>query len=95
METIKQDAEERDRLMDDLKLFLKDAADLLMGTRRQVDQAYQVARSKFASTSESAMAGSREMLDVTNRYVQEHPWQSVGIGAMAGLVLGLWLFDRR
>lgn len=105
METTGRDAEVRDRLIDDLKLIIKDAENLLRGTGQQVDEGYRAARARLEETLGDArsslstlekhfLASSREALDTTNQYVQEHPWQSVGIGTLAGLVVGLWLGRR-
>jgi len=91
----------RDRVIDDLKLMIKDTEDLLRNTGQQAGEGYQAARARLETTLGSAKnglstlsSGSREALDSTDQYVQEHPWQSVGIGALAGLALGLWLGRR-
>lgn len=105
METTEQGTDVRNRLVNDLKLVIKDAEDLLRSSGQQVDEGYQAARAKFESTLGNARTGlsslqgnvftsSRDALVSTNQYVQEHPWQSVGVGALAGLVMGLW-FGRR
>lgn len=95
----------RNRLIDDLKLVIKDAEDLLRGTRSQASEGYQTARTKFESTLHSAMDNlstlesrfrdtSREALDTAHDYVQKNPWQAVGISALAGLVVGV-LISRK
>lgn len=105
METTGQDADVRNRLIDDLKLMIRDAENLLRGTGQQMDEGYRAARARFEETLSNARNGlstleerflvnSREALDTTNQYVQEHPWQSVGIGTLAGLAIGLWLGRR-
>lgn len=105
MDTTRQGTDVRDRLVDDLKLVIKDAEELLRSSGQQVDEGYQAVRAKFESTLSNARGGltslqgnvfasSREALANTNQYVQEHPWQSVSVGALAGLVLGMWLGRR-
>ncbi|HJV53081.1 MAG TPA: DUF883 family protein [Noviherbaspirillum sp.] len=105
METNAQGADARNRLVNDLKMVIKDAEDLLKSSGQQVDDGYQAARARFESTLNSARSGltslqgnvfasSREALTNTHQYVQGHPWQSVGVGALAGLVLGMWLGRR-
>ncbi|MGE5652075.1 YqjD family protein [Noviherbaspirillum sp. UKPF54] len=105
MDTTRQGTDVRNRLVDDLKLVIKDAEELLRSSGQQVDEGYQAARAKFESTLSNARGGltslqgnvfasSREALANTNQYVQEHPWQSVSVGALAGLVLGMWLGRR-
>jgi ElaB/YqjD/DUF883 family membrane-anchored ribosome-binding protein len=100
MEYSRQGASVRDRLVDDLKLVIKDAEDLLRSTTSQASDGYQAAREKFESTLGTAKGhltnlqgqvidSSREALDSAQDYVQRNPWQAVGIGAFAGLVAGL------
>ncbi|HYD96411.1 MAG TPA: DUF883 family protein [Noviherbaspirillum sp.] len=95
----------RDRLLEDLRLVIKDAEDLLRSTGQQVDEGYRAARARFESTLSGARSGlstlegrvtegARDAMDTTQNYVRENPWQAVGIGAAAGLVLGL-LISRR
>ena len=95
----------RDRLLDDLRLVIKDAEDLLRTTGQQVDEGYQQARARFESTLSGARSGlssleehlsatARDALETTQEYVQSNPWQAVGAGALAGLVIGL-LIGRR
>ena len=84
----------RDRLLEDLKLVVKDAEDLLRSTGQQVDESYRTARARFESTLSDARTGARDALETTQNYVQENPWQAVGVGAAAGLVIGL-LIGRR
>jgi len=98
-------ADIRDRLLEDLKLVIKDAEDLLRSTGQQVDEGYRAARARFESTLSGAKnslstlegrvaTGARDALDTTQQYVQSNPWQAVGIGALAGLAIGLWIGRR-
>lgn len=95
----------RDRLLSDLKLIIKDAEDLLRNTGSQAGDGYQAARARFESTLHSArgelstleqqvMESTREAMEQADNYVQQNPWQAVGAGAIAGLVIGLWLGRR-
>jgi ElaB/YqjD/DUF883 family membrane-anchored ribosome-binding protein len=95
----------RDRLVEDLKLVIKDAEDLLRNTGQQATEGIQFARSKFESTLNTAkdslstsqerlMESTRNAVETADQYVKENPWQAVGIGAAAGLLVGL-LIGRR
>jgi ElaB/YqjD/DUF883 family membrane-anchored ribosome-binding protein len=103
-------SDNREKLVADLKLVIKDAEELLrnagsqMGS--QVDSSYQSARARFDSTLQHARTGlgtakgratsqGQEMMDTADRYVQDYPWQSVGIGAVAGMVIGFLLSSRK
>lgn len=92
-------------LLDDLKLILKDVEDLLRGTGSQARENYQLARTLFESTLGSTRTGlsdaeqiltetTREAIETADAYVRENPWQAVGIGAAAGLVIGLMISRR-
>jgi ElaB/YqjD/DUF883 family membrane-anchored ribosome-binding protein len=98
--------EGREKLVDDLKTVMKDAEDLLRGTGqqmgRQMDAGYRSARERFESTLQNAkisLSGaqgkladqSKDAMEMTQKYVQENPWQAVGIGALAGVALGILL----
>jgi ElaB/YqjD/DUF883 family membrane-anchored ribosome-binding protein len=95
----------RDKLIGELQLVIRDAEDLLRNSGQQMDERYQAARARFESTLGSArdelatleervMAGTREALDSADHYVQQNPWQAVGAGALAGLLIGLVLGRR-
>ena len=44
-----------------------------------------------AEVEDEALRRAREIADATDEYVRENPWQSVGIAAGVGLLLGLLL----
>jgi len=90
----------RDKLIDSLKHLIKDAEDLLKNTGQQADSGYQSARARFESTLQNAKSGldaaqekvaarAKGAAETTDRYVQENPWQAMGIGAIAGILVGL------
>ena len=105
MEPIELGGDIRDRLLEDLRLVVKDAEDLLRSTGQQVDEGYRLARARFESTLSSARTnlsdmeervaeGTRDAIESTQEYVKENPWQSIGMGALTGLAIGL-LVGRR
>lgn len=90
----------RSKLVSDLKSVIDDARDLLRNTGQQVDEGYQSARSRFESTLQNAASGlhsledsaaskAKDTMKSADQYVHDHPWQSVGIGALAGLIFGI------
>lgn len=109
MENTTPTTEKRDHLVSDLKAVIEDAEDLLKTSgqqaSQQLDDRYQKARMRFESTlsnaksslssmEQKARARTREAADTTDQYVKSHPWQSVSIGALAGLVAGFLLMRR-
>ncbi|MDB5729562.1 MAG: hypothetical protein JWR25_2314 [Noviherbaspirillum sp.] len=95
-------SEGRDKLVNDLKTVIKDAEELLRSTGQQMDSTIQSARARFESTLQNAKTSlggaqgkladqGKDAMEVTQKYVQENPWQSVGIGAVAGVLIGILL----
>lgn len=95
----------RDQLMSDLKSVIQDAEVWLRHGSQMTGEELQAAKAKFERTLSSAKADlirleetvvekTKEAAKATDEYVKENPWKSVGIGAAAGLVIGL-LISRR
>jgi ElaB/YqjD/DUF883 family membrane-anchored ribosome-binding protein len=95
----------KDKLVADLKLVVSDAEELLRATASQAGEKVAVAREriqvslanakvKLSEAERAALEKAKEAAKVTDQYVQDNPWQAVGIAAAAGFVLGL-LIGRR
>jgi ElaB/YqjD/DUF883 family membrane-anchored ribosome-binding protein len=95
-----QSGETRDKLTNELRAVIRDAEDLLKNTGEQVGDQYQSARTRFASTLQSAKSTlgasqesiakrTKEAAQTTDQYVHDNPWRSVGIVAAASIVIGL------
>lgn len=94
-----------DRLVEDLKTVMQDAEALLKATsaqtgekiqevRARAEESLRQARVRLTAVEEEALRRARELADATEEYVRDNPWQSVGIAAGVGLVLGI-LISRR
>lgn len=94
-----------ERLVEDLKTVMNDAEALLKATsaqtgekiqevRARAEESLRQARVRLTAAEEEALRRARELADVTEEYVRDNPWQSVGIAAGIGLVLGI-LISRR
>ena len=94
-----------DKLVEDLKVVVRDAEALLRATsaqtgekiqevRARAEESLRVAKERLTAAEEEALRRAREFADATEEYVRDNPWQSVGIAAGVGLVLGL-LISRR
>ena len=109
MEYGTQTAKAGESLASDLKNAATDASEALKNTGQQLGEQmgerYQGARARFQDTmsqaktnmsdmQRKASARTREAVDTTDQFVKEHPWQSVGIGAVAGLVIGFLMMRR-
>jgi ElaB/YqjD/DUF883 family membrane-anchored ribosome-binding protein len=90
----------RDKLVEDVKVLSKDVQELLKATasvvgeraadaRTKVEASLKTAQEKLSTVHESAKAKGREAALATHEYVQENPWNAVGIAAGIGLLVGL------
>ncbi len=98
-----------DKLLEDFRLVVHDAEELLKATagqagekvaqaRARAEASLQSAKAQFAAMGNGAAAHAREAAqeaaDRANTYVRSNPWASIGIGAAAGLLVGLLLGRR-
>ncbi|MFO0333506.1 MAG: YqjD family protein [Pseudomonadota bacterium] len=96
---------ETEQLLDDLRNVVADTEALLAATAGEAGSRADEARQRVAESLEQARIRLQELeyelktraraaAHETDRYVRENPWQSVGIAAAAGLVIGLLLSRR-
>lgn len=94
-----------DQLVSDLKTVMQDAEALLRATssqtgeriqevRARAEQSLQQARARLSELEQEAYKRAQEVADATEGYVRDNPWQSVGIAAGVGLLIGLLLSRR-
>lgn len=94
-----------DTLVADLKTVMRDAEALIKATstqtgekiqevRARAEESLRQARERVSVVEEEALKRAREVADATEEYVRENPWQSLGIAAGIGLVLGILLSRR-
>jgi ElaB/YqjD/DUF883 family membrane-anchored ribosome-binding protein len=94
-----------DQLLADLKTVMNDAEALLRATstqtgekiqevRARAEESLRQAKQRLSSLEDEALRRAREVADATDEYVRENPWQSVGIAAGVGLLVGLLLARR-
>jgi ElaB/YqjD/DUF883 family membrane-anchored ribosome-binding protein len=90
----------RDKLVEDVKILTKDVQELLKATasvvgehaadaRTKVEASLKTAQEKLGAVHETAKAKGREAALATHEYVQENPWNAVGIAVGVGLLVGL------
>ena len=94
-----------DKLMDDLRLVVTDAEDLLRVTAGQAGEKVAAARARAEESIESAKARiaqagyaaaehTREAVKATDDYVHDNPWAAIGVAAAVGVVIGI-LISRK
>lgn len=95
----------KEKLAADLKVVVADAEELLRATasqagekvtaaRERIQASLATARVKLAEVERVVVDRTKQAAKATDEYVHEHPWQSVGIAAAVGFVLGV-LISRR
>jgi ElaB/YqjD/DUF883 family membrane-anchored ribosome-binding protein len=95
----------KEKLVQDFKLVISDAEELLRVTasqagekvaaaRERIQDRLHTARLKLEEAEEALMVRTREAARVTDEFVHDKPWYAVGIAAAAGLVIGM-LIGRR
>ncbi len=95
----------KDKLMNDLRVVVADAEELLRMTadqasesaaevRGRVQAKMNQAKADLALLQETAVAKAKAAGHATDEYVHENPWTAIGIAAGVGLVVGL-LVGRR
>lgn len=95
----------KDKLIQDLKIVISDAEDLLRATASQagekvsaarvkVEDSLQRAKVKLAEVEDVLLDKSKQAARVADEYVQDNPWRAVGIAAGIGVIIGL-LISRR
>lgn len=94
-----------EKLVQDLKVVVADAEELLRATasqagervtaaREKIQESLERAKSKLTDAESAVVDRTRQVAQVTDQYVHEHPWRAVGVAAGVGLIIGL-LISRR
>jgi ElaB/YqjD/DUF883 family membrane-anchored ribosome-binding protein len=95
----------RDKLVDDMKVVITDAEELLRATagqagekigiaRERIQESLYQAKVKLAEAEALVRERARQAAQYTDEYVHENPWRAIGVAAGIGLVLGLILSRR-
>lgn len=96
---------QKDRLMHDLHSVVAEAEALLRATAGQAGEGAAELRAKVQASLDRASRHLRDLQDAavdkakaagraTDAYVHDNPWQSIGVAAAVGLLLGM-LISRR
>lgn len=97
--------ESQTRLAKEIRGVVDDAEALLRHGVRDAGEGYEDARSRLERSVKTARAelqgmdhdlleGARNAGRATDEYVRQHPWQSIGVGACMGLLLGMLIARR-
>ena len=95
----------RDKFVQDMRLVISDAEELLRATANQAGEKIGVAReriqdsitqakAKLSDVQTLAMERAQQAARYSEEYVRDNPWRAIGIAAGIGLVLGIILSRR-
>ena len=96
----------KEKLMQDLRVVVADAEELLRATagqagekvsaaRERIQENLAAAKQRLAAAQDAVVARTKEAAKVTDEYVHENPWKAVGIGAGVGLIIGMLIARGR
>ena len=95
----------KEKLMQDLRVVVADAEELLRATAGQAGEKVAAARERIqenlaatkqrlAAAQDAVVARTKEAAKVTDEYVHENPWKAIGLPIAAGLIVA-FLLSRR
>lgn len=98
-------ADSKDKLMEDLRLVVEDAEELLRATanqagegasaaRARIQENLQVVKARLDSAEEAVVERARRAAKDADQYVHENPWQAIGISACVGAIVGMLIARR-
>ncbi|MGE0358043.1 MAG: YqjD family protein [Burkholderiales bacterium] len=90
----------RDKLVQDFRTVIADTEELMKSAaavggekasamRANVEQNLKSAREKLAQLEQAAVERTKAAARATDTYVHENPWQSIGITAGVGVLVGI------
>lgn len=96
----------REKLMQDLRVVVADAEELLRATagqagdkvasaRERIQDSLANARERLVAAEHAVVEKTKQAAKATDDYVHENPWKSVGIAAGVGLVVGMLISRGR
>lgn len=100
----------KEKLMEDLRLVVADAEELLRATagqagdkltekmsttRERIQENLAAAKERLVAAEEAVVAKTKQAAKATDEYVHENPWKAVGIGAGVGLIVGMLISRGR
>jgi ElaB/YqjD/DUF883 family membrane-anchored ribosome-binding protein len=95
---IKQLTADFERVITDTEALLKATAnqggEAFADLRSKAEESLSLVKSRLADTQAAILEQAKAACKATDTYVHDNPWQSVGVGAFVGLIVGL-LIGRR
>jgi len=95
----------KEKLMEDLRLVVADAEELLRATanqagegaavaRARIQEDLQVVKGRLVSAEDALIERTRDAAKEADRYVHDNPWQAIGVSACVGAIVGMLIARR-
>lgn len=96
----------KEKLMQDLRVVVADAEELLRATagqagdkvasaRERIQDSLANARERLVAAEQVVVEKTKQAAKATDDYVHENPWKSVGIAAGVGMIIGMLISRGR
>ena len=96
----------QDKLVNDLRVLISDAEELLrstagqasngaLGLREKMHVNLQRAKDTLADAQAEVVNRAKAAGQATDRYVKDNPWKSIGVAAGVGALIALLFSSRR
>jgi ElaB/YqjD/DUF883 family membrane-anchored ribosome-binding protein len=96
----------KEKLMQDLRVVVADAEELLRATagqagekvaaaRERIQENLAAAKNRLVDAERVVVDKAKQAASATDDYVHENPWKAVGIAAGVGLVVGMLISRGR
>ena len=96
----------KEKLMQDFRVVVADAEELLRATaghagekvsaaRERIQENLVAAKARLAAAEEVVVAKAKQAANATDEYVHENPWKAVGVGVGVGLIIGMLISRGR
>ena len=94
-----------EKLMEELRLMVADAEELLLATANQtgdsasaarahIQKSLQAVKGRVAAAETAMIERTRQAAKATDQYVHDNPWKAIGISACAGVIVGMLVARR-
>jgi ElaB/YqjD/DUF883 family membrane-anchored ribosome-binding protein len=77
-----------------LKATANQGGEKFAEVRAKAEKSLKVAKAGLADAQAAVITKTKKAAKVTDAYVHDHPWQSVGTAAAIGVVIGLLIARR-
>lgn len=93
------------KLMEDLRLVMADAEELLhaagnlagegdAAARERIQKSLEAVKESLIDAEEAVTTGTQKAAKVADQYVHENPWRAIGISACVGAIIGMLIARR-